>query len=413
MAPTVIIIGGGLSGLTAARQLQKDGIEFLLLEASDRLGGRVKTDVIDGFRLDHGFQVLLTAYPEAKHWLNYKKLDLQYFLPGALLLHPNGKRDRIGDPFRDFSSLMPTLLSSAGSIMDKIRILQLKNRLANQSISDIFQQKEMSTKEALSTEYKFSPKMIQQFFNPFFAGIFLEKELLTSRRMFDFVFKMFGSGNTAIPNLGMEEIPKQLAAKLPKEKILTNTKVQKIEGQNIFLTDGSSFTASHIIIATEATGLIKEFAPVKTKYQSTTHIHFTSDTPPIKKALIGLNTNPKRLSNNICTINKVAADYAPDNQYLISVSIIGKTDLSISELEKGVRKELTPSFGKVTQTWRHLHTRNVNYALPDQRQVIHELSANQFKLRAGLYTCGDYQSNGSINAAMRGGRLVAELISQD
>ncbi|MEM1123990.1 MAG: FAD/NAD(P)-binding protein, partial [Bacteroidota bacterium] len=98
---TAIIIGGGLAGLTAARQLQKRGVDFLLLEASDRIGGRIKTDVVSGFRLDHGFQVLLTAYPETQHWLDYDQLNLQTFSPGALLLYPNGKKDRIGDPMRD------------------------------------------------------------------------------------------------------------------------------------------------------------------------------------------------------------------------------------------------------------------------------------------------------------------------
>lgn len=343
MTPTVIIIGGGLSGLTAAQQLQKDGIDFLILEGADRLGGRVKTDLINGFRLDHGFQVLLTAYPEAKRWLDYKKLDLQNFLPGALLLHSDGKRDRIGDPFRDLSSLFPTLFSNAGSIADKLRILQLKSKLSKQSIADIFQQKEISTKEILATEYGFSTKMISNFFNPFFAGIFLEKELTTSRRMFDFVFKMLGAGETAVPNLGMEEIPKQLAANLPKETIQVNARVQKIESQNVHLTDGSILSAPHIIIATEATSLIKEFATVKTKYQSTTHLHFVTETPPIEQPLIALNTNPQRLSNNICTISKVAKAYAPANQHLVSISVVGSTDLSSTDLEKAVRKELESS----------------------------------------------------------------------
>jgi len=410
MNTSVIIIGGGLSGLTAARQLHSNNIDFILLEASDRIGGRVKTDVLDGYRLDHGFQVLLTAYPEAKRWLDYKKLDLQNFLPGALLLHTDGAKDRIGDPLRDFSSLFPTVFSNAGNLGDKLRILKLKNRLSNLSISEIFQQEEIATKAALAKEYGFSSKMIDRFFTPFFSGIFLEKELATSRRMFDFVFKMFGEGETAVPNLGMEEIPKQLAASLPKDAIKTDTRVEKIDGQTVYLTDGSSYAATNIIIATEATSLVKASANVKTTHQSTTHLHFIADSNPIDKPLIALNTNPQRLSNNICTINQVAKGYGSGDKFLLSISVVGTTSMSSAELEKSVKKELEASFGNATQAWKLLHIRKVDYALPSQKKVQHQIAPEQYKIRKGLLGCGDYQSNGSINAAMRAGREVAETL---
>lgn len=409
--PTAIIIGGGLSGLTAARQLQKDGIDFLLLEATNRLGGRVKTDVISGFRLDHGFQVLLTAYPEAQRWLDYEKLDLRSFAPGALLLYPNGQKDRIGDPLRDFSSLIPTVTSSAGNLLDKMRILRLKTRLGNMSIEEIFQQKEKSTLAVLSEEYGFSQQMIDRFFKPFFAGIFLEKDLLTSRRMFDFVFKMFSEKDTAIPNLGMGEIPKQLASPLPQDSIRYDARVSKIEKQTVYLEDGSSFSAPHIIVATEATGFVKEVADVKTNYQSTTHVHFISDESPIKKPLIALNTKASRISNNICSIGEVADGYAPHGKNLISIAVVGKRNMSNVELRKAIKKELELWFGKAVQDWEHLHTRTVEYALPNQVNVQQKIMNQEMQIRDGLYACGDFQLNGSINAAMRSGRLVAEMIS--
>ena len=409
MAST-IIIGAGLSGLTAARQLQEKGIDSIILEATDRIGGRAKTDVVDGYRLDYGFQVLLTAYPEARRWLDYEALDLKNFSPGALLLYPDGSRDQIGDPMREVSSLFPTVFSKAGDIFDKLRVLKLKTKLSSQSIDDIFQQKEISTLEALSKEYGFSPQMVDNFFKPFFAGIFLEKELSTSRRMFDFVFKMFGEGDTAVPNLGMGELAKNLAVPLPADSIHLNARVEKIEKQTVYLTDGSSFTAPNIVIATEATGLIKELATVKTKHQSTTHLHFIADEPPIEKPIIALNTKPQRITNNICTINKVAPKYAPKDKFLISISVVGKTDFSEKELVQQTRKELATWFGKVTEEWQHLHTRTVHYALPNQATIQHDISKNQLKIRDGLYHCGDFLLNGSINAAMRSGRMVGELI---
>jgi hypothetical protein len=408
----VIIIGGGLAGLTAARQLHQKGIDFLLLEAGDRIGGRVKTDVMDGFRLDHGFQVLLTAYPEVRKWLDYSKLDLKAFLPGALLLYPDGKQDFLGDPLRDLSSLLPTLRSRAGTLKDKLLTFKLKNRLGRLSIDELFEQKEISTMDALKQEYGFSHQMIERFFAPFFAGIFLERELKTSRRMFDFVFKMFSSADTAIPNLGMEEIPKLLAAPLPSDSLQTKARIIKIDGQSVQLADGSTMTAPHIVLATEATGIIRGHSAVNTQYQSTTHLHFISDEPPITKRLIALNTDPKRLVNNLCTINRVAPGYATDNRFLISLSIVGNDGMTNNDLVVAVRKELQKWFGSQTHDWEHLHSRVVKYALPNQSKVRHSIAEDQYQLREGLYACGDFQLNGSINAAMKTGREVGELVSR-
>jgi len=411
--PTAIIIGAGLAGLSVARQLHKNGIDFIILEASNRIGGRIKTDVIDGFRLDHGFQVFLTAYPEAKKELSYGRLNLKTFSPGAMLLYPNGKIDRIGDPLRDFSSLFPTLFSSAGNISDKLNILRLKIRLENSSIDEIFQKEELPTIEVLTKEYGFSQKIVDHFFAPFFTGIFLEKELRTSRRMFDFVFKMFGKGHAAIPNLGMEEIPKQLAAEFPKNAIHLNAVVDKIDGQNVYLKDGSTFSAPHIILATQATGLVKNYSTVKTRHQSTTHLHFISDDAPIKKPLIALNTNKKRLANNICVINKVAPGYSENGKSLISISVVGKVNLPHNELEKNIRKELSTWFGNAPQKWEHLHTREVEYALPDQSKIFNDTISEKSIIRKGLYACGDFQLNGSINAAMKVGRTTGKLVVEE
>ncbi|NRB46096.1 MAG: FAD-dependent oxidoreductase [Saprospiraceae bacterium] len=412
MTPSVIIIGGGLAGLTAARHLQSKGIDFLLLEASDRLGGRVKTDVVDGYRLDHGFQVLLTAYPEAQAQLDYNALQLRKFQPGAVLLYPDGGQDRIGDPLRDLSSLFPTLFSKAGSLLDKLRILQLNWRLSRLPIEQIFQRNEKTTADVLSQEYGFSARMVDSFFTPFFSGIFLESELSTSRRMFDFVFKMFGSGYAAIPNLGMEEIAKQMASGLPDQSLVTGAKVTQIKGQTVQLADGSSFTAPNILVATEATSIVKELTAVSTRHQSTTHLHFTTVEPPIQQKLIALNTLPNRIANNICTISQVAEGYAPAGQHLVSISVLGASDVPEGNLEKMVRRELVTWFGKGVEDWSHLHTRQVHYALPDQTQVVNQVTQDQLSLRPGLFIAGDHLMNGSINAAMKSGRLAAEAISQ-
>ena len=405
----VIIIGGGLSGLTAANYLHQKGIDFKILEASDRVGGRVKTEQINGYRLDHGFQVLLTAYPETQRLLDYDKLDLKKFVPGAILLQENGNKDRIGDPLRDFSSLLPTLTASVGGLLNKMRILTLKMRLSGQNIDQIFEQEMKTTRAALREDYGFSDTIINRFFAPFFSGIFLETDLKTDRRMFDFVFKMFGEGYAAVPNLGMESISKQLAANLPAGSILTNAKVESIDKQELRIEGGETMQANKILIATQATSLVKDILPkTKKKYVSTTNVHFTTDEAPLQKGIIALNTHKKRLVNNICVINKVAQGYAPEGKNLISLSIVGDVGFSDRNLEGNIKKELKKWFGNAVEKWEHLDTRHINYALPDQQNVSNEISPTDLKINEHLYVCGDHLLNGSINAAMKTGRIAAE-----
>ena len=166
----VIIIGAGISGLTAAKVLKAAGKSIKILESTNAIGGRVKTDEVDGFLLDHGFQVLLTAYPEAKRFLNYKALDLCTFQPGALILTENGI-SQIGDPLRQPSTLLKTLSSPAGSFADKIRMLGLKLTLSGKSIDEIFNTTETTT-IAYLIDKGFTNQMISRFFGPFMTGIF-------------------------------------------------------------------------------------------------------------------------------------------------------------------------------------------------------------------------------------------------
>ena len=409
---SVLIIGGGLAGLTAANYLHRAGMTCTVLEATDRVGGRVKTDVVDGFRLDHGFQVLLTAYPETRALLDYKQLQLRNFLPGALLLRPDGKRERIGDPLRDIGSLLPTLKASAGGLFDKLRILRLRARVGAMSVDDCFEQAEKTTREALAADYGFSRDMIDTFFAPFFSGIFLEKDLTTSRRMFDFTFKMFGEGYASVPNLGMAEIPKQLAANLSPGTVRTGVRVARIDGASVYTDTGETLVADTVLLATQATGLVRDYAPaVDTRHQSTTHLHFTMPEAPLDQAIIALNTKADRLVNNVCCISRVAPGYAPGGQHLLSLSVVGDPG-DPATLEQRVRTELTTWFGEAAAQWTHLHTRTVDYALPNQQHVQHRIDPATYRLSDTLYQCGDHLLNGSINAAMRTGREVAELLTK-
>lgn len=412
MKPIITIIGAGISGLTAAVYLHRKGFKVQILEASERAGGRIKTDLIDGFRLDRGFQVLLTEYPETKALLDYKKLNLKRFLPGATVLYENGQFE-IADPFRRPSALFPTLFAPVGSLKDKLNTFFLKNKLVRISIPTIFKQAERDTILQLK-KYGFSTKMIERFYKPFFSGIFLENDLKTSSNMFDFVMKMFSDGDAAIPALGMEEIPKQLLAMLPENSILYNVKVSAIENNKIICESGQVFETDKIIIATEATGFASQYiSKNKQNFNKVTNVYFEAKVAPTEKAIVVLNASVnKKWANNLTVMTNISPEYAPENKVLIAVSFNGIPSISDELLAENIKNELRNWYGNQVEDWKMLKTYRVNYALPNQEKVANKVTQSEIQINENLFICGDHLMNGSINAAMKSGRLVAELIFQ-
>jgi len=410
MKPTITIIGAGISGLTAAVYLHQKNYSVQILEATDRVGGRIKTDCIDGFRLDRGFQVLLTDYPETKALLDYQKLHLNRFIPGATVLYDGGHFD-IADPFRRPSALVSTLLAPVGSLKDKINIFLVKNKLVRMSNSAIFNQSETDTLSQLK-KYGFSQKMIDRFYKPFFSGIFLENELKTSSNMFDFVMKQFSTGDAAIPELGMEEIPKQLAALLPENSIQLNTKVRAIENNTIYLEDGSQIVSDKIIIATEAISLAGNYIPKqKQQSHSVTTVYFEATKAPTTKAVVILNAaTHKKWVNNLTVMSNISSKYAPTGKVLLSVSYNGIPEIEDTIVAENMKAELKQWYGNQVDEWKMLKTYRIQYALPNQDSVCDELTKTDLQINDNLFICGDHLMNGSINAAMKSGRLVAELI---
>lgn len=414
----VLIIGGGIAGLTAARKLHRRGLSVKIIEATDRIGGRVKTDIVDGFRLDRGFQVLLTAYPEAQKALSYSKLQLRTVDAGALL-HTDKGVFEFADPFRNPSKTLSTLANPIGTWADKLRMLLVKTEINGKDLNEIFTQPETTTYQALRENYNFKSSLIEQFLNPFLAGIFLEKELETSNRMFDFVFQMFSKGDGAVPALGMEEIPRQLASTLPNDAIITNERVISIN-KNIATTEsGNEFEAKTILIATDNNEFAQSYRASKIENKNTTGttcLYFSMDKSIIKRPILCLNSLKDRLVNNFVVMSDISSDYAPIDKSLLSVSIVTddkNKNFTEDELVEKARRELSLWYGTHAYEWDFLKSYSIPQALPNQHSVKHTPSKEDLKIHDGLYRCGDYLLNGSLNAAMRSGRLVANLIGDE
>lgn len=396
------IIGAGVSGLIAARVLENYGYHPVVIEASDRVGGRVKTDIVEGYQLDHGFQVLLTAYPAAQKYLDYDALELQAFLAGASIFKANNQKI-IGDPLRNLSLLFPTLLSGIGTFSDKLKILKLNQQLKKKKMSDIFSEKEQSTLEYL-TDFGFSKEIMTDFFKPFFSGIFLETQLDTSSRMFEFVYKMFGEGDATIPKAGIEAIPKQLLNNLKTTTFKYNTKVTALKDGEITLDDDTKLESDYTIVATEASGLISNLKNQSTEWKSCTTLYFETETRVIDKKLIGLIPKSGTFINNIFYNSSLKCATKPQKE-LLSVTVIDDQGLFGDSLVEAVQTELKDLCGITSTNFIKLYS--IPRALPKLMDLKYEMMPSETRLMNGLFLAGDTQLNGSLNAAMISGERAA------
>lgn len=396
------IIGGGISGLIAAKTLEDFGFSPIILEGSDRLGGRVKTDVVEGFQLDHGFQVLLSNYPAALKYLNFDALELQEFKSGAAIFK-KGNLSYIGDPVRDSSVLLTTVFSRVGTLKDKWRIFCLQNELKKKSIQKIFSSKEQTTMDYLK-DYGFSSKIIRNFFKPFFAGIFLEEQLVTSSRMFEFVFKMFAEGMAVLPKKGIEEIPKQLASQLSKTKIELNKKVKSIREKQIALEDGAIIETDYLIVATEASSLLSNLSNQQIEWKSCDTLYFKTPNRNIEKSFIGLIANEEALINNLFFHSSLEMENKGVEE-LLSVTIVKNHSLSEKELISRIKEELKRECGIKNLTF--LKQYKIPKALPKLHNLQYEVAPSETQLKERIFLAGDVQLNGSLNAAMLSGEKAA------
>ena len=398
----IYIVGAGVSGLVAAQVLENQGYQPVILEASDRAGGRVKTDVKKGFQLDHGFQVLLSSYPAAQKYLDFKALKLQELKPGAVIFN-NGKQQIIGDPLRDISTLFSTLFSGIGTLSDKFKIFQLNLKLKNKSIEAIFSSDEISTKAYLQ-EFGFSSQIITQFFTPFFTGIFLENELTTSSRMFEFVFKMFGEGLAVLPKGGMEEISKQLVANLSNTTFQYNTQVSSVSDDEIVLHTGEKLVSTATIIATDASKLVRDAPSKNLIWKSCQTLYFTANKRVIEKPMIGLVSKKDSLINNIFYHTSVATN-SNNTEELLSVTVVKEHQLTEEQLIATVTKQLQEECTIDHLTFLAVY--HIKKALPDLKDIKYEVSPPETQLSSGIFLAGDVQLNGSLNAAMIAGENAA------
>jgi phytoene dehydrogenase-like protein len=430
----ILVVGAGVAGLTCAKILMEAGQEVRVLEASDHVGGRVWTDhSADGFLLDRGFQVLLTAYPSARQHLDFAALRLHEISPGAVLIR-NGVWHTLGDPWKPLSLLGPTLSNPLLSFGDKLRIARLRRYARRRSLEVIFKGPirggDKSTYAELRRRRLRDTRFIDNFARPFFGGMFLDRELSTSTRALFFLVKMLASGKVVVPEQGMGAIAEQLAGSLPAKAIYLETRVEGIvlaDGRavGVTLTGGEEMQGDAIVIATDAenAGRLVQDAPpgdmVPGDMVPVTCVYFGTTQSLYSGPRLLLNANPESFVNHAMQISNVCAGYAPKGQHLLSLCVLGFPELDEPELVARCLDEISSWFpDKDLGKLRHLATYRIRAAQFRQPPgIFASLPSNRTGVE-GLILAGEYTESSSIQGAMLSGEkaagyVLASLVSQD
>lgn len=399
----VVVVGAGLAGLAAALRLREKGHEPLVLERSDGPGGRVRTDVVDGFRLDRGFQILLTAYPTASGLLDYEALDLHAFDPGALV-RIGDDFHRVADPFRSPGDAFGTMRAPIGSLRDKLAILKFRKKVRSMEVEQLFTQPETTADERLY-DVGFSPKMIDTFLRPLFTGIALDADLQFSSRSLEFIFRMLSEGDAAVPATGMGAISDQLASRLPADTIRYGIEVTAAGDHHVELGD-DRVEAQAVVVATDAADAARltdgEVDDPGSNALSTWW--FAAAEPPVRRPLIVLDGTGTSAVNNLAVLSQVASAYSTDGRALVAVSTP-----RIGVAERDVRACLADWFGGAVEEWETLRVDEIDRALP--RQPVGEDPDQAVRLPSGRFVAGDHRQHPSIDGALVSGRRAADAVA--
>ena len=425
---SVIVVGAGIAGLICAIELQRAGRSVVVLERAPDVGGRVRSTRLQHMVVDHGFQVLFTAYPTLNAYLDREALALREFQPAAHIVR-DGRASLMGDAWRDPSLLLDTVLARAVGMGDKLRLLALRRFAQQLSIDDCFSSRfdSVSTRQFLVSR-GFGAAVIDGFFAPFYGGILLDRSLSTSASVLLFTFKMLADGTTAVPARGMGAISAQLAAQLPRGAVRVGVGVRRLdvyEGRvkGVTLDDDSVFEAAHVVLATDppaaamlaATADIRLDVPVSAHGCATVYYHTTRS--PLPGKALWLNANPRAVISHAVTLTDVAPEYAPAGTALLAATAVGDAAaLDDAALDAAARREIAQmalAGGTTTSDpLNRLAIWRVPYAQFAQPPGWRDHRPTIACTVPGLWRASEFLHSSSLEGAARGGQSAARALMQ-
>jgi Flavin containing amine oxidoreductase len=400
----IAIVGAGLAGLSCAVALHDAGLPVRLYEASDGVGGRVRTDHVDGFTLDRGFQVTLTAYPEMHRQFDMDALDLRAFDPGALVWR-EGRGSVVSDPFRKPLRTASTATAPIGNVFDKARIAVLRSKLRRVHPAQLLRGDDVTTLAALG-DAGFSTTMIQRFFRPLVGGIQLDPDLADSRRIFDVIFRMLSDGDSSVPANGMQSIPEQLADRLPPDAIQLGHQVRSATATSITIVDGDEIDAAAVVVATEGTVASELLGLPTVPSKAAGCVYLAADEVPTDTKCVVLDGTGIGPVLNVAIMSNVAPTYAPRGRHLIAAALPGVID---GDLEAIARTQLHGWWGAQVDAWEHLATYRIPHGQPGQAPPFSP--KQRVALPDGRFVCGDHRDTASIQGALYSGRRCAAAVA--
>ncbi|WP_405607789.1 NAD(P)/FAD-dependent oxidoreductase [Streptomyces sp. NBC_01508] len=404
-APDVLVVGAGLSGLACAHDLLATGLTVAVLEAADRVGGRMRTDRLDGFVIDRGFQVFNTSYPQAKRRLALRDLRLRPFTPGVLV-HTDRGRVHFADPTRAPRTATSPLGGRSVGVRDLIALAALSARDMLGPVRPLKRAEDHTTRTALAAA-GISEEFTDLFFRPFLSGVFLEDELETSSRVFHLVWRSMLRGTLCLPADGIGAVPRQLADALPADTVRFESPVDRLTDDGVLLADGTE-TAADIVVVATGPGPAGQLLPGLDlpPYRVVTTYFHTAPKPPLTEPTLLTDTRLRFL--NSCVLSEVVPGYAPAGSSLIATSVLGE---DTEGRERGLRDALAQTYGTDTAGWTLLTARTVRDALPamPHPQPLTRTS----RVGPGRYVCGDHRTTGSVQGALASGARAAREILRD
>ena len=407
----MVVVGAGLAGLACARELTGRGLDVRILEAGDAVGGRVRTDHVDGFILDRGFQVLNTAYPALRSHVDLDALDLRAFDP-AVGIHLNGERVTVVNPVQRPSGAATALGLPVGGIRGKAAVGLYAARCATLPVGRLKQRRDVSAADAWRRAH-IPPDIVDSILRPFFAGVLLEQDMTTSRRFTDLMVRMFVRGRSTVPALGMQQLPMQLAHPLAREQLRLQIRVHRVTGRGVDTDDGP-VGARAVVVATDAwtaSRLLPRLVTAPAPRGVTTVYHSAPAFPEATGMLL-LDADRSPIANTI-VISATAPDYAPAGRALVSSSMVhGSVPRDPDGPE--VRQALARLHGTDTSSWELVATYDLPHALPGM-PAPHPLTSPVKLAGAGetLYVAGDHRATSSIQGALASGRRAAHAVLAD
>jgi len=400
----VVVVGAGLAGLTAAATLSRAGLDVIVVEASDDVGGRVRTDRVEGLLLDRGFQLLNPAYPAVRRLLDLAALRLRPFEAGVVVAN-DGRRSVLADPRRSPRHLAASALAP-GSPREKLALVRWALAVGYGDARRLISAPDEPLATTLQRRGIDGP-IGRGVVGPFLAGVLAEDGGESSRRFVELVIRSFVRGTPALPTEGMQAIPRQLRARLPADTVHLRVRAFRVTG-HLVTTDAGAVAARAVVLAADPRSAVELAGLPAVPTRSLTTYYHLAASPPTRSRMLHLDADHRGPVINSAVVSNVVPSYAGDRGALVATTVLGNRD--DPQTECAVRAQLRLLYGGDPQAWDHVATYAIPEALPAMLPALDV--AQPVDLGDGLFVAGDHRDTASLQGALVSGRRAARAVLQ-